>query len=219
MIGALSSHAPRQFRRGRFAGKNKRRSLQQLLEQESPRRVKIPYDPKKGFGFNLRGTTVGGGESRGQYIRSVDFSGAAHQWGLKAGDRILAVNSIVCENESHESVLKLIKGAPGSSREQIELLVVADTQVGHRHPDPVVPPPPPPPPPPLLACLLLVTIVMMSVPPSLYQLYYHCRHLHAPHHHRRHHHHHAQMGKHAMKATKSMLADERKSAIHPETGM
>ena len=133
------------------AGKNKRRSLQQLLEQESPRRIRIPCDPQRGFGFNLRGTTDSGGESRGQYIRSVDFSGNAHQWGLKAGDRILAVNSIVCENESHESVLKLIQGAP----EQIELLVVADTQ----------------------------------------------------------------MGRHAMKATQSMLAGERKSAIHPETGM
>ena len=142
---------PPQFRRGHFAGKNKRQSLDELLEQGSPRTVTIPWDPKRGFGFNLRGTTVGGGESRGQYIRSVDFSGNAHQWGLKAGDRILAVNSIVCENESHESVLKLIQGAP----EQIELLVVADTQ----------------------------------------------------------------MGRHAMKATQSMLAGERKSAIHPETGM
>jgi S1-C subfamily serine protease len=34
-------------------------------------------------------------EARGQYIRSVDMDGPAHKSGLKAGDRIVAVNGKV----------------------------------------------------------------------------------------------------------------------------
>lgn len=35
--------------------------------------------------------------ARGQYVRSVDYEGAAHRAGLQAGDRILSVNGKVGE--------------------------------------------------------------------------------------------------------------------------
>lgn len=46
---------------------------------------------------------------RGQYIRSVDFEGNAHKWGLCAGDRILAVNDVPCCDETHEVVKAMIQ--------------------------------------------------------------------------------------------------------------
>lgn len=40
----------------------------------------------------------------GQWVRSVDFGGAAHTWGLRAGDRIFSVNGVECEDGSHDDV-------------------------------------------------------------------------------------------------------------------
>eukprot|EP00041_Stephanoeca_diplocostata_P008645 m.128128 g.128128 ORF g.128128 m.128128 type:complete len:255 (+) comp17418_c0_seq3:47-811(+) len=103
----------------------KRRSIEKLMENDSNlRRIIIPREKRGGFGFNLRGMSGDKGtkQNRGQYIRSVDFEGNAHKWGLCAGDRILAVNDIPCCDETHEVVKALIQ----QSREQVILLVVKD---------------------------------------------------------------------------------------------
>eukprot|EP00042_Codosiga_hollandica_P044514 m.441832 g.441832 ORF g.441832 m.441832 type:complete len:599 (-) comp56804_c0_seq2:189-1985(-) len=44
----------------------------------------------------------------GQYVRSVDMDGPAHNAGLLAGDRIVAVNNISCINSTHEEVKEMI---------------------------------------------------------------------------------------------------------------
>ena len=61
------------------------------------------------------------GVHRGQFIRSVDFDGPAHIWGLRAGDRVLAVNGFVCEDQDHETVISFILQTPG--RSNLELVV------------------------------------------------------------------------------------------------
>ena len=62
---------------------------------------------------------------RGQYIRSVDFNGPAHKWGLAAGDRILEVNGEPCAWDSHEEVIQLIK----KSGDAVRLEVVKDPTI------------------------------------------------------------------------------------------
>lgn len=64
---------------------------------------------------------------RGQFVRSVDFSGPAHEYGLKAGDRLLAVNGVVCEDESHDIVTDMIRST--SPSKHLELIV----RISHMH--------------------------------------------------------------------------------------
>ena len=63
------------------------------------------------------------GSGRGQFVRSVDFDGPAHVWGLRAGDRLLAVNGIVCEDQDHETVIQYIRNTPPTKN--LELVVSA----------------------------------------------------------------------------------------------
>eukprot|EP00729_Bicosta_minor_P021102 gene21102-30833_t len=107
--------------------KKRRKSIETLITKTSPHRVRIPKHPDTGsYGFNLRGSLQVRGHSkqRGQYVRSVDFNGQAHQWGLKAGDRVLAVNGVLCEDENHEKVIELIRATLSSK--DLELVVVSD---------------------------------------------------------------------------------------------
>jgi len=106
--------------------KKRRRSIEALLDLSEPHRVSIPRGETGSYGFNLRGSLLvrGHTKQRGQYIRSVDFNGPAHVWGLRAGDRVLAVNSVICEEEDHEYVISLIRSTP--KNKNLELVVVSD---------------------------------------------------------------------------------------------
>eukprot|EP00043_Microstomoeca_roanoka_P007963 m.76757 g.76757 ORF g.76757 m.76757 type:complete len:207 (-) comp14040_c2_seq1:201-821(-) len=98
-----------------------------LLQREEPILISIyRQDESTKFGFSLRGgarhSVVDMTTSRGQYIRSVDLDSPADQAGLKAGDRILAVNDVPCEGECHEVVRDLV----AASSSPLRLLVLRD---------------------------------------------------------------------------------------------
>lgn len=74
--------APKRFRR---------KSIEQLIATEGSLRIRVARG-KKGFGFNLRGTTgvSGAKRQRGQYVRSVDFGSPAHEAGLRVSRELRA---------------------------------------------------------------------------------------------------------------------------------
>uniref|UniRef100_A0A3P9IXF5 Na(+)/H(+) exchange regulatory cofactor NHE-RF n=1 Tax=Oryzias latipes TaxID=8090 RepID=A0A3P9IXF5_ORYLA len=69
-----------------------------------------------GYGFHLHGEK---GKS-GQYIRKVEPGSPAEASGLRAGDRVVAVNGVNVERETHHQVVQRIKAVDHETR----LLVV-----------------------------------------------------------------------------------------------
>jgi len=100
---------------------------------ESAHYVRMNRDKVLGFGFNIRGRKNEPGDEtlvqhQGQYVRSVDFEGEAHKWGLRAGDRILQVNGTDCHLLGHKHVVALIKASPDS----IVLKLVSDSNMARK---------------------------------------------------------------------------------------
>lgn len=87
-------------------------------EMSSERRPRLCVMTKgeNGYGFHLHGEK---GKS-GQYIRKVESGSPAEASGLRAGDRVVAVNGANVERETHHQVVQRIKAIENETR----LLVV-----------------------------------------------------------------------------------------------
>lgn len=85
-----------------------------------------PYTPRlchiikwpdfQGYGFNLHAEK----ERGGQYIGKIDDNSPAEDGGLLENDRIIEVNGVNVENETHAQVISRIK----AGGEETKLLVV-----------------------------------------------------------------------------------------------
>ncbi|XP_030067210.1 Na(+)/H(+) exchange regulatory cofactor NHE-RF2 [Microcaecilia unicolor] len=84
-------------------------------EQVKPRLCHLLRD-ESGYGFHLHGEK---GKS-GQYIRKVEPGSRAEAAGLRAGDRLVEVNGVNVEKETHHQVVQRIKALENETR----LLVV-----------------------------------------------------------------------------------------------
>lgn len=72
-----------------------------------------------GYGFHLHGEK----NKHGQYIRKVEPGSPAEEAGLRAGDRVVEVNGINVEKETHFQVVQRIKALENKTR-----LLVVDTE-------------------------------------------------------------------------------------------
>lgn len=68
-------------------------------------------DDGRGFGFNMQAEK---GKS-GQFIGTVDPGSPAEEAGLRDGDRLVEVNGVNVERESHKDVVTRIKSRPGET--------------------------------------------------------------------------------------------------------
>lgn len=92
--------------------------LRRLSDMSSERKPRLCLMTKgdNGYGFHLHGEK---GKS-GQYIRKVEAGSPAESAGLRAGDRVVAVNGVNVEKETHHQVVQRIKEVENETR----LLVV-----------------------------------------------------------------------------------------------
>uniref|UniRef100_A0A3B4G8T3 Na(+)/H(+) exchange regulatory cofactor NHE-RF n=1 Tax=Pundamilia nyererei TaxID=303518 RepID=A0A3B4G8T3_9CICH len=74
---------------------------------------------ENGYGFHLHGEK---GKS-GQFIRKVEAGSPAEASGLRAGDRLVAVNGVNVEKETHHQVVQRIKAMENKTR-----LLVVDSE-------------------------------------------------------------------------------------------
>uniref|UniRef100_A0AAX7TCE7 PDZ domain-containing protein n=1 Tax=Astatotilapia calliptera TaxID=8154 RepID=A0AAX7TCE7_ASTCA len=74
---------------------------------------------ENGYGFHLHGEK---GKS-GQFIRKVEAGSPAEASGLRAGDRLVAVNGVNVEKETHHQVVQRIKAMDNKTR-----LLVVDSE-------------------------------------------------------------------------------------------
>ena len=65
----------------------------------------------QGFGFNMQAEKG----RPGQFISSVDPGSCAEKAGVKAGDRIVEVNGLNIEQDSHKQVVEKIKAVPNET--------------------------------------------------------------------------------------------------------
>ncbi|KAM8825625.1 Na(+)/H(+) exchange regulatory cofactor NHE-RF2 isoform 1-T1 [Synchiropus picturatus] len=86
------------------------------MTSERKPRLCIIAKGENGYGFHLHGEK---GKS-GQYIRKVEIGSPAEESGLRAGDRVVAVNGVNVEKETHHQVVQRIKAVENETR----LLVV-----------------------------------------------------------------------------------------------
>lgn len=86
------------------------------MASERKPRLCIMAKAENGYGFHLHGEK---GKS-GQYIRKVEPGSPAEASGLRAGDRVVAVNGVNVEKETHHQVVQRIKAVDNETR----LLVV-----------------------------------------------------------------------------------------------
>lgn len=86
------------------------------MSSERRPRLCVMTKGESGYGFHLHGEK---GKS-GQYIRKVESGSAAEAAGLRAGDRVVAVNGVNVERETHHQVVQRIKAIENETR----LLVV-----------------------------------------------------------------------------------------------
>lgn len=86
------------------------------MSSERKPRLCIMTKGENGYGFHLHGEK---GKS-GQFIRKVEPGSPAESSGLRAGDRVVAVNGVNVEKETHHQVVQRIKAVDNETR----LLVV-----------------------------------------------------------------------------------------------
>lgn len=86
------------------------------MASERKPRLCIMTKGESGYGFHLHGEK---GKS-GQYIRKVESGSPAEASGMRAGDRVVAVNGVNVERETHHQVVQRIKAVENETR----LLVV-----------------------------------------------------------------------------------------------
>ncbi|XP_040046372.2 Na(+)/H(+) exchange regulatory cofactor NHE-RF2 isoform X1 [Gasterosteus aculeatus] len=86
------------------------------MASERKPRLCVMTKAEDGYGFHLHGEK---GKS-GQYIRKVESGSPAEAAGLRAGDRVVAVNGVNVEKETHHQVVQRIKAVDNETR----LLVV-----------------------------------------------------------------------------------------------
>ncbi|KAM7386730.1 hypothetical protein PAMA_009382 [Pampus argenteus] len=86
------------------------------MASERKPRLCIMTKGDNGYGFHLHGEK---GKS-GQLIRKVEHGSPAEASGLRAGDRVIAVNGVNVEKETHHQVVQRIKAVDNETR----LLVV-----------------------------------------------------------------------------------------------
>ncbi|XP_034394906.1 Na(+)/H(+) exchange regulatory cofactor NHE-RF2 [Cyclopterus lumpus] len=127
------------------------------MASERKPRLCVMTKAENGYGFHLHGEK---GKS-GQFIRKVESGSPAEAAGLRAGDRVVEVNGVNVEKETHHQVVQRIKAVDNKTR----LLVVdQETHEGLRslrltateemaflvvgHPSSSSPPPASPSPPP-----------------------------------------------------------------------
>uniref|UniRef100_A0A3Q3FIY3 NHERF family PDZ scaffold protein 2 n=2 Tax=Labrus bergylta TaxID=56723 RepID=A0A3Q3FIY3_9LABR len=91
-------------------------SQREEMASERKPRLCIIAKAEGGFGFHLHGEK---GKS-GQFIRKVEPGSPAEASGLRAGDRVVAVNGVNVEKETHHQVVQRIKALENETR----LLVV-----------------------------------------------------------------------------------------------
>lgn len=86
------------------------------MASERKPRLCVMTKAENGYGFHLHGEK---GKS-GQFIRKVESGSPAEASGLRAGDRVVAVNGVNVEKETHHQVVQRIKAVDNETR----LLVV-----------------------------------------------------------------------------------------------
>ncbi|XP_038132563.1 LOW QUALITY PROTEIN: Na(+)/H(+) exchange regulatory cofactor NHE-RF2 [Cyprinodon tularosa] len=86
------------------------------MANERKPRLCIMAKGENGYGFHLHGEK---GKS-GQFIRKVETGSPAEASGMRAGDRVVAVNGVNVERETHHQVVQRIKAVESETR----LLVV-----------------------------------------------------------------------------------------------
>nr|XP_015801270.2 Na(+)/H(+) exchange regulatory cofactor NHE-RF2 [Nothobranchius furzeri] len=91
------------------------REEEQMANERKPR-LCVMNKGENGYGFHLHGEK---GKS-GQFIRQVEPNSPAEASGLRAGDRVVAVNGVNVEKETHHQVVQRIKAVDNETR----LLVV-----------------------------------------------------------------------------------------------
>ncbi|XP_017277262.1 Na(+)/H(+) exchange regulatory cofactor NHE-RF2 [Kryptolebias marmoratus] len=87
------------------------------MANERKPRLCVIAKGENGYGFHLHGEK---GKS-GQFIRKVEPASPAEDSGLRAGDRVVAVNGVNVERETHHQVVQRIKAMDHETR----LLVVS----------------------------------------------------------------------------------------------
>ncbi|XP_070704629.1 Na(+)/H(+) exchange regulatory cofactor NHE-RF2 [Pempheris klunzingeri] len=87
------------------------------MTSERKPRLCLMTKGENGYGFHLHGEK---GKS-GQFIRKVEPGSPAEASGLRAGDRVVAVNGVNVEKETHHQVVQRIKAVENETR-----LLVAD---------------------------------------------------------------------------------------------
>lgn len=86
------------------------------MTSERKPRLCLMVKGENGYGFHLHGEK---GKS-GQFIRKVELGSPAEAAGMRAGDRVIAVNGVNVEKETHHQVVQRIKAIDNETR----LLVV-----------------------------------------------------------------------------------------------
>ncbi|KAM4530286.1 Na(+)/H(+) exchange regulatory cofactor NHE-RF2 [Odontesthes bonariensis] len=97
------------------------RRLESIWEMANERKPRLCIMTKgeDGYGFHLHGEK---GKS-GQFIRKVESGSSAEASGLRAGDRVVAVNGVNVEKETHHQVVQRIKTVEHETR-----LLVVDSE-------------------------------------------------------------------------------------------
>lgn len=93
------------------------------MSSERRPRLCLMAKGENGYGFHLHGEKG----KTGQYIRKVETGSAAEESGLRAGDRVVAVNGANVEKETHYQVVQRIKALASETR-----LLVVDQETDER---------------------------------------------------------------------------------------
>lgn len=93
------------------------------ISSERRPRLCLMAKGENGYGFHLHGEKG----KTGQYIRKVEPGSAAEAAGLRAGDRVVAVNGANVEKETHHQVVQRIKALDSETR-----LLVVDLETDER---------------------------------------------------------------------------------------